>query len=209
MNRYRAYYPLDDAPLRDGDGGFVGVDERMDPAQLAPGMVASATNARFRNGRIEPRLGIQILPWMKADGRTPFTSTNTMHVFKASPPAAYVDYIGGGAPFAAEGSNNDALIGVRLSEIKTVQSVDVRLDGSAFSAWSSSNAALYPVGVLTAGRLVTTAYTANLALSTQDMQLAISLNSLAGVLQNHYLEIRVTVSSGTPSTIVGYLTYGP
>ena len=207
MNRHRAYWPLDDAPLRDGDSGFVGVDERLDPELLGPGMVSSATNCRFRNGLAEPRKGITILPWMKADGRTPFTSSNTMHVFKVAPPAAYADYIGGGAPFGPEAANNDALIGVLLSEIKTVQAVEVRLNGSAGSAWSSSNAALYPAGVLVAGRLFTTAYTANLALVTQGFQIAISLNALSGVLVNRYLEIRVLVSTGSPSPIIGYLTY--
>ena len=76
----------------------MGVDERLDPELLGPGKVASATNCRFRNGLAEPRKGITILPWMKADGRTPFIKANSMAVWKVSPPAAYGNYIGVSAP---------------------------------------------------------------------------------------------------------------
>ena len=72
MNRYRAYYPLDDAPQVDGDSGFVGVDERTAPGQLPPGFVASAKNCRFRNRQIETRGGDTIWPWMRSDGLTKF-----------------------------------------------------------------------------------------------------------------------------------------
>lgn len=208
MNRYRSYWPLDDAPLKDGDGGFTGVDERLDPELLAPGLVASATNCRFRNGRVEPRRGITILPWMKADGRTPFTTTNAMHLFKVAPPAAYVDLIGTAAPFAPNGTN-DAVLGVRLAERLLVSHVEVRLDGSASNVWSTSSSLKPPVGFLVAGALVTTAYTANLNQTVQDFQLVINLGSysLGGAMSGHYLEVRVLVSTGTPSPIVGYLTY--
>ena len=208
MNRYRAYWPLDDAPLRDGDSGFVGVDERLDPELLGPGMVSSATNCRFRNGLAEPRKGITILPWMKADGRTPFIDSNTMHLFKVSPPAAYVDLIGTGAPFAPNGTN-DAVLGVRLSERLEVQHIEVRLDGSPANVWSSSSALKPPVGMTTAGVLVTAAYTPNLAQTVQDFQVLINLGSysLGGLLTGHYLEVRVLVSTGSPSPIIGYLTY--
>ncbi|MBM4223662.1 MAG: hypothetical protein FJ167_02485, partial [Gammaproteobacteria bacterium] len=72
MNRYDAYYPRDTAPQRDGDAGFVGVDERLDPALLPPGFVASAKNCRFRNGQVETRGGDTIWPWMRDDGMTKF-----------------------------------------------------------------------------------------------------------------------------------------
>lgn len=204
MNRQRAYWPLDDAPLRDGDSGFAGVDERLDPDLLAPGMVGSATNCRFRNGRVEPRPGITILPWMKADGRTPFTTDNAMHLFKVSPPAAYVDLIGTGLPFAPDGTD-DAVIGVRLGEIQTVLYVEVLLDGDPLSKWSSANALLYPVGIIVNGVLANTTYTSALNLSVQNFNLAFSLNSLAGVLSGHYILVNVYCSSGATRT--GYLTF--
>lgn len=66
MNRYRTYWPLDDAPLKDGDGGFVGVDERWDAGQLPPGFVASATNCRFRARTVRTRPGDSLFGWMRA-----------------------------------------------------------------------------------------------------------------------------------------------
>jgi hypothetical protein len=63
VNRHRAYFPIDDAPAPDGDGQFVGVNARLDPAQLADGEVAHAVNCRFDNGRAETRKGIRIMTW--------------------------------------------------------------------------------------------------------------------------------------------------
>ncbi len=63
MNRHRAYYPIDDAPVTDGDGAFVGVNARLDPAQLGEGDVAHAVNTRFDEGRAATRKGIRIMPW--------------------------------------------------------------------------------------------------------------------------------------------------
>jgi hypothetical protein len=205
MNRYDAYYPRDTAPHKDGDSGFVGVDERLDPELLQPGTVAAATNCRFRHGRGEPRRGITILPWMRGDGRTPFNTSRGMHVFKVSPPGSYVDFVGTSAPFAPDGTN-DALIGVRFTDIQNVLSVDILLNGSPASRWSSSNAAFYPVGIISNGVLATTAYTASLNLQAQEIVLAISLNSLGGSLASCYLQIGVLCTTGGGT---GYLTYGP
>jgi len=63
MNRHRAYYPLDDAPVADGDGGFLGVNSRLDPSQLPDGEVADAVNMRWDKGTADPRKGLRILPW--------------------------------------------------------------------------------------------------------------------------------------------------
>lgn len=63
MNRFRSYYPLDDAPTALGDGAFAGVDCRRDPGQLEDGLVAWAENERFTNGVAEPRKGIRKLNW--------------------------------------------------------------------------------------------------------------------------------------------------
>ena len=182
----------------------MGVDERLDPELLGPGKVSRATNCRFRNGLAEPRKGITILPWMKADGRTPFTDTGSlagMALWKVSPPAAYGNYIGGGAPFAPDGSPS-AVVGVRLGEVQNILWVDVLLDGNA--KWSSANGAFPPVGILVNGVLANTTYTGALNLQAQSFELVFSLSSLGGVLTNHYLEIQVIGSIGGGT---GYLTY--
>lgn len=63
MNKYRAYWPLDDAPQPFGDGSFTGVNALLDPAILQPGEVASAINCRFDEGRAATRKGIRIMSW--------------------------------------------------------------------------------------------------------------------------------------------------
>jgi len=63
MNKYRAYWPLDDAPQPFGDGSFTGVNALLDPAILQPGEVASAVNCRFDEGRAATRKGIRIMSW--------------------------------------------------------------------------------------------------------------------------------------------------
>lgn len=72
MNRYRAYWPLDDAPKTDGDQRWIGVDEKTEPALLPPGYMSSAKNCRFRAGHPETRGGDTIWPWMRSDGMTKF-----------------------------------------------------------------------------------------------------------------------------------------
>lgn len=177
MNRYRAYYPLDDAPLKDGDGGFVGVDERMDPGLLQPGMVASATNCRFRNGRVEPRPGITILPWMKADGRTPFTTSGAMTIFKVSPPAALRGFVGTYGDFASA-TLNDRIIGIRFGELRSVTSIEVRQNGLSNQAWKTvDDTVSYPVGVIVNGVLYNPSYTIDLFLTAQEFLIATSLES--------------------------------
>ena len=110
MNRYRAYWPLDDAPLKDGDAQFFGVEERLDADQLPPGRVARATNCRFRAGVVEPRRGISILRWMKANGAQPFTSEKKADFFQIAPPATYQDWVGN-ALYSPNGVNDVIKIG--------------------------------------------------------------------------------------------------
>jgi hypothetical protein len=64
-----------------GDRYFLGVDERRAPNQLPEGYVSAAKNCRFRNGKIEPRGGVRICPWLKDDGRTPFQEVYGAIVF--------------------------------------------------------------------------------------------------------------------------------
>lgn len=49
--------------VTDGDQGFVGVNSRLDPSQLQPGVVADARNKRFVNGIAKTRPGVVLLPW--------------------------------------------------------------------------------------------------------------------------------------------------
>ncbi len=63
MNPFRAYFPRDDAPATDGDGGWIGVDMRTSPGQLAQGLASDAVNVRFSNGEVVPRRGLRLLSW--------------------------------------------------------------------------------------------------------------------------------------------------
>lgn len=100
-NRYRAYFPIDDAPLKDGDGQWRGVEERGDAAQLQPGFARAAQNLRFRLGVAEPRLGDQICRWGTGTGETIFTEVAAAGLF--SDPTDGLEWIiiaagtGGGA----------------------------------------------------------------------------------------------------------------
>lgn len=73
MNNLRPTGPLDELARPDGDRFFIGVDERRSPKQLEEGLVSSATNCRFREGKASTRLGAQICRWMKGDGTVPWT----------------------------------------------------------------------------------------------------------------------------------------
>lgn len=68
MNRYRAYWPIDDAPWVDGDAGWVGVNMIEHPSRLQSGYVAYAENARFEGGRVRTRPGITVLSWSNRSG---------------------------------------------------------------------------------------------------------------------------------------------
>jgi hypothetical protein len=63
MNHHRAYFPRDDAPAPEGDGGWMGVDMRRDPGQLEAGLAADAVNLRFTSGTAAPRKGLRMLSW--------------------------------------------------------------------------------------------------------------------------------------------------
>lgn len=55
--------PDQQSNILDGDASFAGVNQLLAPADLKPGEVADARNARFRFGKPEPRLGVVKLPW--------------------------------------------------------------------------------------------------------------------------------------------------
>ena len=49
--------------VTDGDQGFGGVNMRLDPGQIPPGLAANARNKRFLNAVARTRPGVVILPW--------------------------------------------------------------------------------------------------------------------------------------------------
>lgn len=81
MNLQQPNGPMDAASQVLGDRFFIGVDERRSPNQLPEGFVSAAVNCRFRNGKVEPRGGVRVCPWMKDDGRTPFDEVYGAIVF--------------------------------------------------------------------------------------------------------------------------------
>ena len=54
-----------EAKIVDGDAAFVRVDNRRPAHALEPGVVQSAVNKQFNNGRMEPRQGIACQAWGK------------------------------------------------------------------------------------------------------------------------------------------------
>lgn len=82
MNLATPYGRLDEPAAQDGDPFFIGVNERLAPMQLPQGYTSRSYNTRYRNGRIEPRLGIVTMPWARDDGLTPFSNPFYGAVFK-------------------------------------------------------------------------------------------------------------------------------
>jgi hypothetical protein len=66
--RYQQLGQLDEATVGDNDLSFTGVDMRIDPVSLAPGMVAKAVNRVFRQGMVETRRGFTTPAWGKQFG---------------------------------------------------------------------------------------------------------------------------------------------
>lgn len=84
--------------LQDADIAFSGVNQLLAPADLKPGEVADAINARFRFGKAEPRLGPIKLPW-----------TNRVTAGASSVPVPFVTIHGSGV-FRDEDDNQWAFI---------------------------------------------------------------------------------------------------
>jgi len=81
MNLNKPFGPRDEPSDLLGDAFFRGVDERTPPNQLDPGWLSRGKNLRFRAGNAAPRKGMKICPWMKGNGRTPFTEVYGAVVF--------------------------------------------------------------------------------------------------------------------------------
>lgn len=89
---------LQQGQRQDGDDAFLGVNQLLAPADLKPGEVADAVNARFRYGKAEPRLGPIKLPW-----------TNRVTEGASSVPVPFVTMYGAGV-FRDEDDNQWAMI---------------------------------------------------------------------------------------------------
>lgn len=63
MNKYKAYWPLDDAPQGDGDALWRGVNNKLHPSGLEDGLAADAVNLRFDIGKPATRKGARINAW--------------------------------------------------------------------------------------------------------------------------------------------------
>lgn len=61
MDRYRAYGPVDDSPLNDGDSFFLGFWSRYQPTYLKPGQAYYSGNMRMDKGTCKVRKGLKAL----------------------------------------------------------------------------------------------------------------------------------------------------
>ena len=59
MSRFTPAGPRDTAPRSAGDGTFVGVQEKGEPEQLAPGLLRALVNGTCRDGTVRTRPGSQ------------------------------------------------------------------------------------------------------------------------------------------------------
>lgn len=66
MSQYRNHGPGDEALAPDADRRFIGVNARLAPAQLGPGLAARAYNLRMRDGTVATRLGVAKPKWLNA-----------------------------------------------------------------------------------------------------------------------------------------------
>src|SRR5580765_3512351 len=66
MGRYQQTGPglVKEPPMQAGDIGFLGINNRLDPSQLPPGIGAEAVNKRFTTGGADTRRGIRKLSWL-------------------------------------------------------------------------------------------------------------------------------------------------
>lgn len=61
LERFRSYGGLDDTPIADGDGAFIGVWSRYQPTYLKPGQLFYSGNGRLDKGTFRVRKGLKAL----------------------------------------------------------------------------------------------------------------------------------------------------
>jgi hypothetical protein len=136
MSRYAAFGPLDEPTAPVGDTGWRGVNLRLDPTQLPPGIASSGVNMRFRAGVAEPRKGMVMPTWInKIVGgiAQPWGEVHGAGVF--SDPFTFQDYAiiaAGGQVWATTTCNAPRQLnlppGVTLSgEVEFTQAFDVMI----------------------------------------------------------------------------------
>ena len=80
--------------LLDGDGGWRGVNLRLDPSLLPEGFASKAVNMRFRNGIAETREGSMVIAWLNnivAGNVTPWGTVYGVGVFRD--PTTFLEYV--------------------------------------------------------------------------------------------------------------------
>jgi len=89
--------------LADGDTGFSGINMRLDPASLQPGVASGGENCRFRNGIAETRLGVmkpawcnKITPSLTDNDIQPFASVHGVGVFRDPDSLEYIIFAADG-----------------------------------------------------------------------------------------------------------------
>jgi hypothetical protein len=127
-----------------GDSAFQGVNNRLDPAQLPPGLVAGAKNKRWNRGVAETRKGMMKLRWANRIVSVAFTAdassdqiTATAHGFRTADPVSV--YSTGGLP---GGLYNASIYFVRVIDANTL-----KLFQTAADATNNAN----PVDLTSAG----------------------------------------------------------
>lgn len=113
--RYRSYFPNDNAPDRDVDVGFVGVNELHSPQMVEPGYVTAARNTRFTNGVVQARKGVAKLPWINRSGLSdtgaqPFDAIHGVGTYSAPDGALWNIIAADGGVFRARQHNAAARI---------------------------------------------------------------------------------------------------
>jgi hypothetical protein len=94
MSDWRRHGFLDDVAAEEGDRGWLGVNLRLHPALLPPGIAAEARNMRFRDGMAESRLGFVKLGWTNRivdGGVQPYGKVHGAKVF--SDPVTRAEYL--------------------------------------------------------------------------------------------------------------------
>lgn len=96
----------------DGDSGFSGINGRIDPASLQPGVAAHAENCRFRNGVAESRKGVvkpawcnNITPATTGDAINPFTTIYGAGVFRDPDSLEYILFAADGDVYFTRQNN--------------------------------------------------------------------------------------------------------
>jgi len=124
-------------PILDGDAFFTGVNMRLDPGQLQPGLCAFAKNKRFVNGKAATRPGIKKMPWTNKVYDA-WTNDVVGEATKAYVTGDIVTYSGVSAEIEGEGATVSSIEdGTGEIYLKDVRSLNLQNgDFSSSSNWN-------------------------------------------------------------------------